>query len=76
MNYTNPIDRFFFRIRGALVVVAVLSAPVFFLSYAMMLKWVLTTAPAWMGVAVIVSHVTVWIGLSALFDSLRERGQS
>ena len=76
MAYTHPVDRFMFRIRGALLIVAALSAPVFLGSYVVMMKWLYEAAPIWVSACVTVSHVIVWLGIAALADIRRERGQS
>lgn len=55
------------------MVLAVLSAPVFLISYGFMLKHALTTWPWWASAITIAAHITGWLGISALLDSRQER---
>lgn len=73
MPYAHPIDRLVVKLRPALIVSAALFLPVFLFTYALMLKTALTTWP-WWGVALTVgSHLTGWLGLSALIDSRQQQ---
>lgn len=74
MQYTHPLDRFMVRIRPLLIGAAVLSLPVMLISYGWMMKQLFTTAPGWVSVAVLISHLIVWLGISALIDMRSEQG--
>ncbi len=50
-----------------------LAGPVFFVSYAYMLKLLHGAVPPWLFAAICVSHVIVWIAASMLHDFQKER---
>jgi hypothetical protein len=75
MRYTHPIDRIMLRARTTIVVLAVLSLPVFLVSYGLMMKHAVTTYPVWIAVSVFVSHAIGWLGIASLIDMTRERDQ-
>ncbi len=74
--YEHPIDRLMYRLRVPIIVLAVLSLPVFLLTYGLMLRYALTTWPWWGGVALVVSHLMGWLGIGSLFDMRQEKHQS
>ena len=76
MQYTHPLDRLVYRLRFPIVVGAVISAPVMLISYGMMMVDFVMAQPGWLGAIIFASHFTGWIGLSALFDSLKEKQQT
>lgn len=50
-----------------------LAGPVFFVSYAYMLKLLHNAVPLWLFAAICVSHIIVWIAASMLHDFQKER---
>lgn len=75
MENRHPIDIFMIRIRGLLFIVALLCLPAFLLSYAWMLKSLMTEASGWISAAVILSHFTVWVGIASLVDMRQEKAR-
>lgn len=73
MRYTHPLDRLAVAIRPVAIIVAALSFPVFLISYGLLLKHAWQTWPWWGTAATLVSHFTVVLGISSLFDSRQER---
>lgn len=73
MDKEHPLDRFMRHHRRIVGFVAVLSFPIFMISYGWMLKQLLMAAPWWVSVAVVISNLTVVVGLGSLIDSLREQ---
>lgn len=51
----------------------VVAGPVFFLSYLYALKLMFNAMPLWAFVAVGVSHIMVWLGMSLMHDRREER---
>lgn len=73
MRYSHPIDRLAVKLRPALAVLAVVAFPVFLFSYAQMLIAAYYTWSGWAFAIALGSHLVGWLGISALFDSLKER---
>lgn len=62
------------RIRPLLIGVTLLAFPVMLISYGWMMKQLFITAPVWVSVVVLISHLIGWLGISALIDIRSERG--
>lgn len=73
MQKKHPIDRFARRIRGAVVLLAIASLPVFLFSYGWMLKDALATWPLWASLPAIAAQIAVWLGIASLLDIRQER---
>lgn len=73
MQNEHPIDRFARRIRGAVVLLAMASLPIFLFSYGWMLKDALATWPLWASIPAIVAQIAVWLGIASLLDIRQER---
>ena len=73
MQKEHPIDRFMRRMRGPILWAFVISGPIMLASYGWMIKHLLETAPAWVSVPVVISHVMGWIAIGSLFDRQQER---
>lgn len=76
MQYTHPIDRLMYRLRGPIIVIAALSMPVMLFSYGKMILLALEAWPGWMFACAFAAHIMGWIGIGCLVDSLKERHQS
>ncbi len=74
--YEHPIDRLTHRLRLPIIVVAVVSLPVFLITYGLMVRYALTTWPWWGSAALVVSHLMGWLGIGSLFDMRQEKRQS
>lgn len=73
MPYSHPLDRLAAKLRPLIFVMLALSVPVMLTTYGLMLKHAFLTWP-WWGIALtVVSHLSGWLGISALFDSRQER---
>lgn len=72
----TAVDRAMRRVRAPIIFLLILSGPVTLLSYGMLMKHMLTTAPVWISAAVVVSHIFTWLGIASLFDKQQERRQS
>jgi len=68
-------DRAARRMRPLIFIVAVLSLPVFFLSYGRMLIDAMTAWPLWVSIPTIISHVMIFIGAACLHDHQQEQRQ-
>lgn len=71
------MDDFFERAASAMrpffFALTALAGPVFFVSYAYMMKLLHGAVPLWLFVGVMVSHIIVWIAASMLHDFQKER---
>ena len=76
MQYTHPIDRLMYRLRGPIIVIAALSMPVMLFSYGKMILLALEAWPGWMFACAFAAHIMGWVGIGCLVDSLKERHQS
>ena len=76
MQYTHPIDRLMYRLRGPILVIAALSMPVMLFSYGKMALLALEAWPGWVFGCALAAHIMGWIGIGCLVDSLKERNQS
>lgn len=73
MNPIHPVDRLMAKLRGPLIVGAMLCFPVFMVSYGFAMHWLLTTAPLWMSVPSLIAHLVVFLGVGSLIDTQEER---
>lgn len=72
----HPLDRLFRHLRGPLIIMAVLSLPISLLSYAFAMKWLITTAPLWVSIPSVISHILVMLGLAYRIDTPQSPHQS
>lgn len=68
----DGLDRLAERLRPWLLVWLAVSAPIWMVSYAWMLKNLLETAPLWVSIPVGFSAITAALGLAALLDIRQE----
>lgn len=73
MSQEHPIDRFMRTFRKPLMVLAVISAPVFLLTYALGMKMLLESVSLWLVAPIGICHVMAWIGVASLFDARQEQ---
>lgn len=71
----HPLDRATRALRPAIIVVALLSAPVMLLTYAWGLKLLYPILGPGLWAGMCLSHVICWIGISALFETPQEPPQ-
>lgn len=71
----HAIDRAMRAIRPLLIGLLFISGPVMLLSYGMMLKHMLYTAPGWVSAIVVLCHAVTWLAIASLFDRQQERRQ-
>lgn len=71
--HEHPIDRAARAIRPALIVLAVLAAPVMLFTYAWGLKLLIPYVGLGWWLAICAAHVTGWIGIAGLIDITQER---
>lgn len=76
MQYTHPLDRLIYRLRGPILLVAALSMPIMLFSYGKMALLALDAWPGWAFGCALAAHIIGWIGLGCLVDSLTEKRQS
>lgn len=76
MQYTHPIDRLMYRLRGPIIVLAALSMPVMLFSYGKMALLALDAWPGWVFGCAFAAHIIAWVGIGCLVDSLTEKRQS
>ena len=62
-------------LRGLLIVLAVLSGPVFLFSYGKMIVEMYHAVDGWLFAIVIFSHIIFWLGIASLIDSRSEQAQ-
>jgi hypothetical protein len=68
MPYTHPIDRFVIRFRPVIIVLFIMSVPVYLISYGWMARELFLQAPVWVSVIVMVAHCFAALGIASLFD--------
>lgn len=73
MEHTHPLDRLGVKLRGLLAFLAIPALPVFLFSYVKMLSLAYYAWPGWLFAIALAAHLVGWLGISALFDSLKER---
>ena len=72
-DYTHPIDRVARKFRGLIIVLAVVSFPVFLVSYIWMVREAFFALPLWAWLGLVVSHTIGFLGIASLFDRYQER---
>lgn len=73
MRYTHPVDRAVYALRGVILAACYLCGPIMLISYGWMARELITTAPVWVSVIVLIAHVVGWLGIASLIDMRRER---
>ena len=64
------------RIRGLVLLMALISAPIAIVTYGWMFQQVALVMPWWLAAPTIISHLIAVIGVCSLFDSRQERQQT
>ena len=72
MEYTHPIDRALVRIRGLVIVLMIICAPVMLYTYGLIGVEVARDMGAW-AIPVVIAHLVVWLGIASLLDTRLER---
>jgi hypothetical protein len=75
MQHKHPLDRLGVALRKPLAILAIPAFPIFLFSYGKMLADAYYAWPGWLWAIALVSQIVGWLGISALFDSLKERHQ-
>lgn len=75
MRYTHPFDRFAYWIRPAVPLAAVVAAPIFLVSYGLMMVLAYEAWPGWVTAIVFIAHLVTLFSVASLFDSQQERRQ-
>lgn len=76
MRYTHPIDRIMARLRLPVLILAVLSAPIYLYSYAKLMVMAYEVWPGWIFAPVIVAHLVTLCAVASVIDIQQERRQS
>lgn len=75
MQREHPADRLARRLRTPFILSIYAGGPIALMSYAAMVHWLVTTAPWWISIPSITSHLAVSLGVSSLIDRTEEQRQ-